>query len=81
MDLMRRYIVEEELGQLRLTGHSEYAICSRCGQPFEARPLRDLPPEAVDAAPQDLDSPYQTLCRDCVRDVAGGEIELPPETE
>jgi hypothetical protein len=73
--------VEEELGQLRMTGHTEYTICSRCGGTFEASPLRNLPPGAVEGAPQDISSPYETLCPDCVRDIAGGEIDLPLEAE
>lgn len=73
--------MEEELGQLRQFGHSDYAICARCGRPFAVRPPHDLSPEAVGAAPQDLPSPDEPLCPDCASDVAGGEIELPLETE
>jgi hypothetical protein len=73
--------VEEELGQLRQFGHSDYAICARCGRPFTARPLRTLSPEADAAAPQDLLAAEEPLCPDCASAFAGGEIELPLETE
>lgn len=73
--------MEEELGQLRELGHSDYAICARCGKPFVARPVRDVSPEALAAAPQDFAAPVETLCPDCASDISGGEIELPLETE
>jgi hypothetical protein len=73
--------VEEELGQLRLLGHSDYAICARCGKPFTAQPTSDSSPEAVEAAPQDFVGTAEPLCPDCASDVAGGEIELPLDAE
>ena len=73
--------MEEELGQLRQFGHSDVAICARCGRPFVARLPRDLSPEAGGAAPQDLLTPDEPLCPDCASDIAGGEIDLPLETE
>ena len=73
--------MEEELGQLRQFGHSDYAICARCGRPFVARAPRDVSPEALEASPQDLATSNEPLCPDCASDIAGGEIELPPEME
>jgi hypothetical protein len=73
--------VEEELGQLRQFGHSDTAICARCGKPFAARPLGGLSPEGLAAAPQDIASPYEPLCPDCASDIAAGEIELPLDVE
>jgi hypothetical protein len=73
--------VEEELGQLRQFGHSDYAICARCGRPFATQVARDLSPEAGGSAPQDISAPDGPLCPDCASDIASGEIELPLEAE
>jgi hypothetical protein len=73
--------VEEELGQLRQLGHSDNAICSRCGKPFATQAPHAVPPGAVEAAPQDFPALAEPLCPDCAADVAGGEIELPLDLE
>ena len=73
--------MEEELGQLRQFGHSDTAICARCGKPFVVRSLSDLSPDGVATAPGDLAAPDEPLCPDCASDIAGGEIELPLDAE
>jgi len=63
---------EDEIGVQRVIGHKEYVVCSRCGQPTEARGAAVVPGDAFESQ-----SEFEYLCPSCRRALADGEQDLP----
>jgi DNA-directed RNA polymerase subunit RPC12/RpoP len=63
---------EDEIGVQRAIGHKEYVVCSRCGQPTEARDAALVPGDALEG-----ESEYEYLCSACRQALAEGEQDLP----